>query len=627
MSSFMIYLILFLPSTYVGVIMMSCLQKCFLHGQPEMYLSSLPITMAVTTALSVTILIMMKFILRPMDAVVNRLQRTGEEPGDEDRKIVIKAQKVMNTTTVIFTVVGFIFGNLITMSIAMAKGTVPFELPRIIMAIFHSISFGGVATLYTINLAQHLLEKKHQLLKIRNLTDTSKKTSLSSNLFYMIFVSVLAVAISIAMVSFQIANHGKPEWGIDFYLKWSVIVGIITFVLAAIPIYMVVKGLTARINESAGKIKEISEQGDLTGRIDITVSDDIGFMTGSVNMLMDKLSSMLADLRKQANSVSSSANVLSRSAESSVTALTQMEASFMSMGEAGNTQNALILDVSRAIDGLKSGSAELSDYMVEQGHALKENAASITEMAENINSVANMTKKADELSGVLASTSSNGNGLVNQAVVAISEIQKSSVEVQNIVKVIQKIASQTNLLSMNAAIEAAHAGEYGAGFAVVADEVRSLAASSSKSAKDIQIHIKSMVEKINNGVDAITQAGKAFNQIEECVMENQKVIQTLFEAMEEQRRGAAENMRVSTSVTQALDKANDLAQKQNEFSQNVKDAMDRIVEMTKEFANLIDEGMSSTNNLKESVRQVEHTVSDNLIAVSMMENNFSQFTV
>ena len=630
MSAFAVYSALFVPSSFVGVILLSWIQKFYLQGQPEGYIKGLPITLGVTVGLCVIVMIIAGRCLAPFDDILRKIERTGDEPTDEDRKIALDSIKKIKLVTIVFTVIGFVFGNLITMFISIAKGSIPLEGSRVIFAVIHSVSFGGLATFYTINLMDFFLAKKRALLKIRKIDGDSSSGKISSTIAYMVTINVLCVASTVAMVPFHLVRDGSVQLAenpFSFYLSHTLLVFGITEILCFVPIYMILHGLRTRLADNSAKIMDIAAKGDLVSRIDITVTDDFGLLTTAVNTLMEHLSEIIGGVRSETESVSNSAGILTDVVNSSVSALNQMSGSFTRILEEEDKQNGMILDVSRDIEGLKKGAGELMEFMVSQSSAMQENSASITEMAENIKSVANMTKKAEELSAVLSETSGQGNSLVTQAVNSITEIQHASQEVQSIIKVMQNIAYQTNLLSMNAAIEAAHAGDVGAGFAVVANEVRSLAASSSASAKDIQGHIKTMVEKIDGGVQAISQAGDAFRRIEACVQQNKELVQTLFSAMEEQRSGAEDNMRVTNSVSESLVKANMLAKQQSEFADKVRSAMDKVVGITEEVSSVIKEGEQAAQNLTDSVTMVAETASDNKVAVEKMTKHISVFKV
>lgn len=629
MSVLATYAFLFLGSSFVGVGLLSWFQKFYLQGQPEKYLKSLPITAGVTVGLCFVIVMIMIKLLTPIDKIIKRVE-AGDEPTDKDREVVLKTSKKMNTVTIISTVIGFVFGNLITIMINVAKGNIPFQIEKILLAIIHSIGYGGVATMYTINLMDHFMSSKRQLLKIRTIDINQTSGTMSGTLTYMFIVTIIAVSSTIIMVPYQLINLQNTELfgnGKVFYLANTSLVLIVTFIIAFIPFSLILKGQSKRLKENSHTVKEIAQSGNLLNRLNIVVNDDFGIMTGSINELMDKLSVMISEIREQSEHVSGSANEISDATTSSVAALTQMQSSLDKINSESDEQHQIINNVSKDIDGLKNGASELTDYMISQSSAMQENSASITEMAANIKNVAEMTKKADELITGLVRTSERGNELVGASITAISDIQQASVEVQKIIKVIQAIASQTNLLSMNAAIEAAHAGEFGAGFAVVANEVRALAANSSKSAKDIQTHIKDMVSKIAVGVSTSQQAGEAFKEIAESVRENQELMDQLSRAMEEQRVGADENMRVTNSVSEALEQANILSQKQTEFAEHVKSTMDEIVSLTDSISNCINEGLNATENMQNSISKVENSVLTNRNAVDAMENTVSSFRV
>jgi methyl-accepting chemotaxis protein len=297
------------------------------------------------------------------------------------------------------------------------------------------------------------------------------------------------------------------------------------------------------------------------------------------------------------------------------------------INEECNRQNKLILAADKDMHSLYQGIRTVEKHVHEQSSSVQQSSASITQMAANIASVADMTKKADVVSDELSSTTEKGNNSITKAIKSILEIQKSSVEVQEIVKVIQKIASQTNLLSMNAAIEAAHAGEFGAGFAVVADEVRTLAASSAKSAKDIQLHIRSMVDKIDGGVQAIEEAGDAFKMIAENVEKNSSLIQTISRAMEEQEVGAKETMDATAEMVEATQAIHELVEKQSEYADNIKSMMETVVNSAEQVSGAVEENQNAGDNIVLSIRQVEETVNKNSNAVEIMQKSIQKYQI
>ena len=207
----------------------------------------------------------------------------------------------------------------------------------------------------------------------------------------------------------------------------------------------------------------------------------------------------------------------------------------------------------------------------------------------------------------------------------MQEIQKSSAEVQEFVDIIKNLASQTNLLSMNAAIEAAHAGEYGQGFAVVAEEVRNLAESSAKSARNIQQHIQEMIVTIDNGVETINSAGQSFMNISQKVEETADFVAEISAAMEEQKIGAAETQQATVTVVDAVHAVNDLAQTQTEDAIQVREFMRTVVKASESTLKAVQDGVISTMHLKESIQEVKDSANNNTQSVDVIEQQVGLF--
>ncbi|MBT6076481.1 MAG: HAMP domain-containing protein [Oceanospirillaceae bacterium] len=197
--------------------------------------------------------------------------------------------------------------------------------------------------------------------------------------------------------------------------------------------------------------------------------------------------------------------------------------------------------VLNAIDSVASnasaisrGSDDLSQRTSEQSASLEETSSSMEEMAATIE---HNTNRANEASGLVEGTrvdSSSGVEVVNKAVQAMSDIEKSSGKIVSIITLIDGIAFQTNLLALNASVEAARAGEHGRGFAVVAGEVRTLAQRAADAAKDIKGLIEDSSSKVQEGRSLVNQTGESLASISESITKVSDIVTEIATATGQQ---------------------------------------------------------------------------------------------
>lgn len=628
MSVFAGYIILLVCTNCIGVALLSWVQMNYLHLQPESWLPGLPTTMGIASLLVLIVCIILYFMLRPFSKIIKKLRTEGVAATEEEKKLIIGFYKKMNLVSIMACVIGFICGNAIIVSVKAAKGVFPADPIRITFLMIQAVCYGAMTSIYCIFFLNNYFTRFRKMLKIHFLEEDKKVMRISGTILILIVVVVLFTLCNVIVVPYQLAFTYKTNSlssPMNTYVVNLIKMLILSITISSYPIYLVLKGMRNRFKDVSLQLKSIAEDGDLSKLIDITMLDDFGLLTSSINTLVKQLEKMISQMRIESGAVLQVAENLSLTTEDSTDALTKLKESFDKINNAEKKQTEQILDAGDGIKELSSAADDLEQNMIEQSSALQQNSASIAQMAANINSVAEMSKRADSVSNKLTQTSELGNEMISKAIESINEIQQSSEKVQNIVKVIQQIASQTNLLSMNAAIEAAHAGEFGTGFAVVANEVRSLAESSSKSTKEILEYINDMVEKISGGVEAINKARTAFHDISDSVEENQQLIKTISNAMDEQRIGAEENMKVSTMLSDALTKVNDLAKKQKEYSVTLEQTMENVVSTSETVNNVINEGGNVMNVLKDSLNIVKSMVDENRTTAEKMENHIKMF--
>jgi methyl-accepting chemotaxis protein len=284
-------------------------------------------------------------------------------------------------------------------------------------------------------------------------------------------------------------------------------------------------------------LKEIAAEWDLTKRVTIRRSDEIGRLADFFNLTFDKMKELISIIKMQAAQLSDTGIDLSAHVSETATEVNQITVNIQGIKEQVKNQAGAVKESGKAIDRIMTRGNNLHDHITVQSDNVSQSSAAIEQMFANIHSVTETLVKNTGNVRSLAASSDAGRTDLQNISTDIQRIARDSEGLLEINAVMKNISSQTNLLSMNAAIEAAHAGEAGKGFAVVADEIRKLAESAAVQSKTTGGVLKTIKESISSIAQSTEGILKHFELIAQEVKTVSEQEAGILSAMEEQETG------------------------------------------------------------------------------------------
>lgn len=344
------------------------------------------------------------------------------------------------------------------------------------------------------------------------------------------------------------ASYTKDKLITLFSVLGSLVLGILFS-------WLITKSITKPISQVIKRLAEISQgKGDLTQNIDVSSKDEVGILANYFNQFVARLRGMIGGLKTQSSELSDFSLRMASNTEESAASVQEVSASVATVVASINDEKEMVERSNKDVSDILLGISDIYDMSQDMEGQISQSSTAIEEMAANIASTADISKRADLYAENLSKVSGEGNEAVVELGKAIGEVAENSEQIVEMVQLIMDISEQTNLLAMNAAIEAAHAGEYGKGFAVVAEEIRKLADKSSEGAKEIQQVVKKISENIQKNSSMAAKSQQSFEVLNSSVGKVRQVNHEIVAAMEEQKSA-------NQSVLESVSSLKELGQK------------------------------------------------------------------
>ena len=412
---------------------------------------------------------------------------------------------------------------------------------------------------------------------------------------------------------------GALEQGSNLVVRKSFV-----FLVAALPLCLAVLlflafELKLQFDGLGRRMREMAEHpAELGRRLPVSGIDELGQITDRFNRILDRREEEFAAMRGLSDDVRCSGEKLERSANGSSAAVGELVAKAEEAYRASAQQSALVREGDGHFEDLSGLETELASSIGSQNASIHEMAKSLDSIAAEVGSINAMTRKSSVVSARLLEASRAGEASILESSKSTQELEASSKSVLGSLSAMSDIAERTNLLAMNASIEAAHAGAAGRGFGVVAQEIRKLAEASAQAVASASATIAAMSDRIkrNSGYGAAVE--RSFSSILAGIEESHALADSIAASLESGSRGLESVRGVGDSLRESASRLAELSSEEENGRFLLHDAVRRIGESSLTIRKAAESQRHSAMSIQDAIRELEAVAQTNRATVEAL---------
>lgn len=401
---------------------------------------------------------------------------------------------------------------------------------------------------------------------------------------------------------------------------------IVALLVIIVVLIFVMRGLLRPLGTLRNRLEEIaSGGGDLTVRVGMRSTDEIGALGGAFDRFTETLRDLLENVKGRVTESSSISNRLGELAGQTEDLVSGMTGKVEAINSRIGSLNRDIQNASASTEQITRGVGSLADLIEDQAASVNESSATIEEISSSIGNISRIAVEKEKTARDLVEITTIGGRFVRDTNALIQGVNQDAARILEMVEIINGIADQTNILAMNAAIEAAHAGEAGKGFSVVADEIRKLAETTSENSRSITENVQSVTGKIREALDLSNSTGESFGRIHDEVDATSAAFAEITQAMKELALSSDEILKAVMNLNSVTEKVRTGSDEMKISSENVTGTMFNLSEFSSSVTQDLDRIMQEIGRVRDVAVQLEKQAELNRTGLNAVTDQVGRF--